>query len=81
MIQNTIIKAGNNSLVISANNTSEFSKWIVEKFSQPTDLSSSLVKGIMNVFDRVGHEGAVFRGALIEWLWENQGKEAIVTIE
>ncbi len=81
MVQNVILSARDRSLVIAGNNSSQFVNWLSEKFATPIEVSSSTVKGIMNKFDSLEHEGVIFRAELQNWLWENQGEEVKLEIK
>lgn len=76
MIQNAFLKTGSKNLLVGSNPNSKFVTWLSTRFEKPVEVSSSIVKGVMNSFDslKAGNDGLVFRGTLLEWLWENQGR-------
>lgn len=77
MIQNMILKtSGGDKLVVAANNTSAFIKWLGQRLSDPTRLSASVIVGVGNKFDelKANENGIVYRGDLIDFLWNRQGQ-------
>ncbi len=80
MIQNMTLKTSNgDKLLVAANNSSEFVKWLSERFAEPTRLSASVIVGVGNKFDelKANQSGVCYRGDLIDFLWNRQGNTVL----
>ncbi len=75
MIQNMMLKTSSgDKMLVAANNSSAFTKWLSDRFETPTRLSASVIVGVGNKFDQLGHEGVAYRGDIIDFLWNRQGQ-------
>ncbi len=74
-MQNVILRSGDKSLVVGPNSGVEFLNWLVARFEKKETLTGYAITGVMNNFDKRGREGVIFRGALLEWMWENRGRK------
>jgi len=81
MVQNVILRSNSDSLLVAANNNSGFVVFLTEYLKNPEYVNVHSVNGVMNNFDNLNHEGAVFRGTLLEWLWNNRGRKVQAVVE
>lgn len=49
---------------------SPFTDFLQDRFQKLVQMDDTVVVGVLNNFDKLNHDGAVFRGALLDWLWE-----------
>ncbi len=75
MITNIKLNSPSDSLVIAANNTSEFTNWLRERLAEPEYLTQFVIRGIMYHYDKDAHEGVISRDMLVGWLWERRGQK------
>ena len=75
MVQNVILRCGDKSLVVGPNKGVEFLNWLVSRFEKKDTLTGYAITGVLNKFDKLERDGVIFRGALLEWLWENRGRK------
>lgn len=82
MVQNVTLRCGNESLLVAANNSSPFVKFLSEYLGKKKSITPFEVNGVMNNFDNLGRDGVLlFRGALLEWLWQTRGNKVSCVIE
>jgi hypothetical protein len=81
MVQNVVLRSGSESLLVAANNSSAFVKFLTEYLGKKQYINLFTVNGVMNNFDKLDHEGVVFRGALLEWLWQARGHKVSCVVE
>lgn len=81
MPQNILLRSGDDALLVGANNTSKFVDWLTSHLAEGEFVTSFTVAGVMNHFDKLDHEGVVFRGELVEWLLTHKGQRVACTIE
>jgi hypothetical protein len=82
MPQNVVLRSGSKSLLIAANNSSPFVKFLTEYLGKSQYINPFTVNGVMNNFDNLGREGVeLFRGELLEWLWNARGYKVSCVVE
>ena len=81
MVQNVILRTSNDSLLVAANNNSPFVKFLTGYLGKRQYVTLFTVNGVLNNFDKLKREGVVFRGALLEWLWQNRGRKVECVVE
>lgn len=81
MVQNIILRSQNSSLLVAANNSSPFASFLTDYLSEPQYVTPFTVNGVMANFDKLAHEGAAFRGSILEFLWYNLGRKVDCVVE
>lgn len=76
---NTVLRAGKETLLVAENSNSPFSEYLNRYFVKPQYVTVHTVNGVLNNFDKLGRgEGTIFRGSLLEWLWQARGRKVSV---
>lgn len=75
------LRSGNENLLVANSGSSPFVQFIAKYLAKNQFVTIFTVNAVMNNFDALGREGVtVFRGALLEWLWQNRGYKVNCTI-
>lgn len=75
MANSVTLRAGKETLLVAVA-TSPFTSFLEKYFAKPQYVTVHTVNGVLNNFDKLDRgEGTIFRGSLLEWLWQARGRK------
>lgn len=75
MVQNVVLRSsGSEPLVVAQDDSSDFVGFLKQYLGKKQYVTVHTVNGVMNNFDKLGHAGTIYRGSILDWLWNNQGR-------